>query len=294
MARPPEPELPREVLDRLASAERVLLHVGRLGASTPLVVAPAPLLGQLYVLLVPDDAARATMEATSAATLSAEAADGSWSVSARGRLLPGPPANVDPRRAELAHWVPDGWPARWMAARFYPEHVEYQTEAAEGRRRAAGPVPGLAPMTRRALYVELVEPMAPWFLVAGVLIGVGILAVAAEEYGRPDVLVVALLAAVLTPVAARVLLGSVDLERFRKGVASEKSLGPLVGAWVAPAELRADGGRIAAGAAVAWVLLVLLGGSVVAGLVSLLSGAPILLLGMALRRRVTEREEGGA
>lgn len=289
-----EPELPPEVIERLAGAEGIRLQVGRLGSSEPLPAVVAPLAGRLTVLFVPTPAALATLEQTVAATLLASAPDGSWSVQVRGRLLRGPSATVDARRSELMHWVPDGRPGRWAAGRFFPEHVDYQVETPSGRRRATGPVPGLQPLSRRKLYTDLaVEPYALWFLISGVLIAVGILAVAAEDAGSPHVLVLALLAGFGTPVAARVLLAPLDLERFAAGVEEEATLGPLARAWLAPAELRADGLRLAGVAALAWVALVLTGGSVVAALVSLLSGAPVILLALALRRRSTARDEGG-
>ncbi|MSQ03604.1 MAG: hypothetical protein EXR71_17260 [Myxococcales bacterium] len=282
----PEPELPPEVLDRLAGCERVSLQVGLLGSNALIPAIAVPLRGALYILFVPTSAARATMEHTVVATVQVEAPDASWSISARGRLLHGRTAQADSRRSELAHWVPEGEAARWTAGHFYAEHLDYQVETPQGRRRATGPLPGCAPRSWWRLVNELaIEPFQWWFLASGVMIAIGILYADADEAGTPLVLVLALLAAALPVVAGRLVLAPLDLERWRDGREVDASLGELARAWVSPAEYRTGGLKLAAVAAVVWVLLVLLGGPLVAALVSLLSGAPVLLLIMAVRRR---------
>ena len=294
MAPKAEPELPPEVLDRLAGCDRVKLQVGLLGTNAMIPAIAVPLRGALYILFVPTAAARAQMEQTVVATVQAEAVDASWSISARGRLLHGRTAQADSRRSELAHWVPEGEAAHWTAGLFYAEHLDYQVESAAGRRRASGPLPGSAPRSWWRLVSELaIEPFQWWFLASGVMIAVGILYANADEAGTPLVLVVALTAAFLPVVAGRLVLAPLDLERWRDGREADASLGDLVRAWVSPAEYRTGGLKLAGVAAVAWVLLVLLGGPYVASLVSLLSGAPVLLLIMAVRRRSKARLEKG-
>ncbi len=292
----PEPELPPEVLDRLARCERVQLQVGLLGTNALIPAIAVPLGGVLYILFVPTAAARAQMEQTVVATVQAEAPDGSWSISARGRLLHGRNAQADSRRSELAHWVPGGEAARWTAGHFFAEHLDYQVEMPHGRRRATGPLPGALPRSWPRLVNELaIEPFQWWFFGSGMMIAIGILYANADDAGTPLVLVVALTAAFLPIVAGRLVLAPLDLERWRDGREADASLGELARAWVSPAEYRRGGIKLAAVAAAAWVLLVLLGGPYVASLVSLLSGAPVLILIMAVRRRSkarVEKEEG--
>ena len=287
------PELPNEVLDRLAGSEAVKLQVGLLGSNAALPAVAVPLRGQLYVLFRPSPAARAEMETTTAATLLAEAPDGAWTVLARGRLLPGRTALSDARRNELAHWVPNGQPGAWMAGRFFAEHLDYQWEGPAGRQRATGPLPGHTPFVRWRYYRDLAfEPFQIWFFVSGILLAVGILYMDAEDAGTPFVLLAAVAAAELPVIAARVLLAPLDLERWRAGLEPDESLGLLGEARLSPAEFRHDGGRLALGAAAAWTILALAAGSAVTALVSLLSGAPVLVLGMAVRRRFRGAKEG--
>ena len=287
-----EAELPPDVLDRLAGRESVTLHVGLIGAVTPCSAIAVPLRGTLYVLFRPTPAASQAMEDSVVASLSAAADDGSWSVLARGRLLPGRSALLDERRNELAHWVPEGEASTWMAARFFADFLDFQVEAAAGRRRATGPLPGCAPRARWKLYSELAfEPYQAWFLVSGVLIAVGILSIADHAQRTPPVLVLSLFAGQSAVVAARVLLAPLDLVRWREGLEADRSLGVLGEAWLAPRELRADGLKMAAVSALSWGLLLLYAGSVVVGLVSLFSGAPVALLAMAVKRRARGRRE---
>ena len=286
------PELPPEVLDRLAGRESVTLHLGLLGATTPAWAVAVPLRGMLYVLFRATPAAVQAMERSAVASLAAAAEDESWSILARGRLLPGRTALLDDRRNELAHWVPDGKPGAWMAARFYAESLDYQTAGEGGRRRASGPLPGFVPLPRWRLYNELAyEPYQAWFLVSTVLISFGILAVAAPEERTVVVLLPALLAGPSAVVAGRVLLAPLDLSRWRQGLDEEAKLGRLAEAWVSPRDLREDGWKIAAVSALAWTFLLAYAGSVVVGLVSLLSGAPVVLLAMAARRWASVRRE---
>ncbi|MSQ03455.1 MAG: hypothetical protein EXR71_16455 [Myxococcales bacterium] len=287
-----ETELPPDVLDRLAGRESVTLHVGLIGAVTPCSAIAVPLRDTLYVLFRPTPAASLVMEDSVATSLSAAADDGSWSILVRGRLLPGRSALLDERRNELAHWVPEGEASTWMAARFFPEFLDYQVEGESGRRRATGPLPGFAPRVRWRIYSELAfEPYQAWFLVSGVLLALGILGIADHEQRTPPVLVLGLFAGQSAFVAARVLLAPVDLVRWREGLEADRSLGVLGQAWLAPGELRADGLKLAAASALSWGLLLLFAGSVVVGLVSLLSGAPVALLAMAVKRRARGRRE---
>ncbi len=286
------PELPPEVLDRLAGRETVTLHIGLLGSTAPAKAVAVPLRGMLFVLFRATPAALAAMEHSSVASLAAAAADESWSILVRGRLLPGRTALLDDRRNELAHWVPDGQPGAWMAARFYAETLDYQTTGEGGKRRASGPVPGFVPLPRWRLYNELAyEPYQAWFLVSTVLLVFGILAVAAPEQRTIAVLFPALFAGPSAVVAGRVLLAPLDLQRWRQGLDEEKRLGRLAEAWLSPRELREDGLKFAAASALAWAFLLAFAGSVVVGLVSLLSGAPVVLLAMAVRRRASVRRE---
>lgn len=287
-----QPELPPEVLDRLAGRESVTLHVGLLGATLPIAAIAVPLRGMLYVLFRPTPAAVEAMERSAVASLAAAADDESWSILARGRLLPGRTALLDDRRNELAHWVPDGKPGAWMAARFFAETLDYQTVGEGGRRRASGPLPGFTPLARWRLYNEFAyEPYQAWFLVSTLLIVFGILAVAAPEQRSIVVLLPALFAGPSAVVAGRVLLAPLDLSRWRQGLDNEGKLGRLAEAWVSPRELREDGRKIAVVSLVAWTFLLAYAGSVVVGLVSLLSGAPVVLLTMAAQRRASVRRE---
>ena len=274
------------MLDRLAGCEAVRLQVGLLGSNAPVRAVAVPVRGQLFVLFRPTAAARAQMETTTVASIMAEADDGTWSLLSRGRLLHGRTAQADSRRNELAHWVPDDQPAAWIAGRFYAEHLDYQRETPTGRTRASGPLPGVAPFVPWRYYRDLAfDPFQLWFLVSGVLIAGGILWMDAEDAGTPLVLVLALLAAMLPVMAGRVLLAPMDLERWRAGKENDDSLGLLAEARLSPAEYHKDGLKLTAAAAVAWAGLALIAGGAVTALVSLLSGAPVLLLGMAVRRR---------
>lgn len=291
MSLPSLPQLPPEVLDRLATAEGVTLHLGKLGSSSPVSALCAPLRGCTYLLFRPNARDRAAMAETTAASVQAEGPGGAWSVLARGRLLAGRPVAAEGRRAELAHWVPPD-SAGWVACPFYPENVDYQEETPNGRRRAAGPVPGVVrPAVARFVGTLAYEPFQVWFLVSGALVAAGILMMDAEDAGTPLVLVVALAAAQLTAVGARLLLAPLDVERWRANLVPDESLGVLAEAWMAPAELRALGAKIAVAALALWVLLLLLAGAAVASLVSLLSGTPVILLAMAVRRRSTGARE---
>lgn len=286
------PELPTEVLDRLAGCEAVRVQVGLLGSNAALPAVAVPLRGQLYVLFRPSAGAREQMESTPVATLLAEAPDASWSILARGRLLPGRTALSDSRRNELAHWVPDGQPGAWMAARFYAEALDYQRELPSGRQRASGPLPGVNPFVRWRYHLDLAfEPFQVWFLISGALIAAGILYLDAEDAGTPLVLLLALAAAQLPVMATRLLLAPIDLERWRNGEEDDASLGLLAEARLAPREFRADGAKFAVAAAVAWIVLAYASGPAVTALVSLLSGAPVLVLAMAVRRRFRRSKE---
>ena len=292
MSLPSLPQLPPEVLDRLATSEGVQVHVGPLGSQAAIPGLCAPLRGCTYVLVRPTAAAVAAMEATTSVSVAAQGAGGAWSLLARGRILRGKPLSGEARRAELAHWVPEG-EGGWIACPFYPETVDFQEEAPGGRRRAAGPVPGVArPGLLRFTLGLAYEPFQVWFVLSGALVAAGILVLDAEEAGTPLVLLVAIAAAQLTVVGARVLLAPIDLERWRAGLTNDEALGPLAEAWLAPAELRAHGLRIAAAAMVLWACLLLLAGAAVTALVSLLSGSPAILLAMAVRRRMAEAREG--
>ncbi len=292
MRRSALPQLPPDVLDRLASCEGVVVHVGRMGEVPALPGVCVPLRGCTYLLLCPTAATLAQLKSTTHASFSAEGPGGSWSVLSRGRLLWGRNVSGESRRAELAHWVPDGG-LGWIACRFYPEHLDFQEDTPSGRRRAAGEVPGVERPSGFRFYLGLAyEPFQVWFLVSGALVAAGILVIDSEDAGTPLVLLTALAAGQLTVVAARVLLAPVDLLRWREGKVRDEQLGALEAAWFAPDELRTDGLWFAAAAAALWALLVLLAGSAVAALVSLLSGAPVILLAMALRRRMAEAEEG--
>jgi hypothetical protein len=291
MDAPGFPQLPPEVLDRLAASDRVRVQVGRLGSQQVLPAVFVPLRERSYVLFRPTWDALDELERSVVSSVLADAPDGAWSVLARGRLLWGRPVHADRRRAELAHWVPEG-SGGWIACRFYAEHLDYQVDRPGGRQRSAGPVPGaVAPSWLRQNLALGYEPFQVWFLVSAALVAAGILVMDAEEAGTPLVLVTALVAGQLTIVAGRVLLAAVDLRRWRESRAGERTLGPLIAAWRSPAELTGDGLRLAAGAAVAWVVLLLLAGVPVTVLVSFLSGAPVILLAMAMRRRIDEPKE---
>ncbi len=280
-------DLPPEVLDRLAACETVRLDVGPPGDTFPARAVVAPVRGQLYLLLAPDARVEAALDAHVDGAVLAEDAARTWSVAARGRLMYGRRVVNDPRRSELLHWLPEGvGPEAMVAARFFPETLDYQHEARDGRRRAQGPVPGAAllPAWRR-LWEVGGAPFWPWLLTAMILESVVILFVADPEDRNAYSLVVAVLAGALPVVGTRIAFGARDLQRWRKGFEKEESLGALSQAWFAGAELERAGLRVLGAAALAWGLLWWACGSVVVGAVALVSGAPLLVLLMAVRRR---------
>lgn len=280
-------ELPPEVLDRLAACERVRVDVGPPGDSFPVHGVVAPVRGQLYLLLAPDPRVEATLRDHVDGAVLAEDPGRTWSVAARGRLLYGRRVVNDPRRSELVHWLPEGvGPEAMVAARFFPETLDYQHDARDGRRRAQGPVPGsaLLPVWRR-LWEVGGAPFWPWLLTAMVLEAAVILFLADYEDRHAFSLLVAILAGALPVVGCRIALGGRDIERWRRGFEKEAALGALGQAWFSGRDLEVAGARVLAVAAVAWGLLWWVCGAVVVGAVALVSGAPLLVLLMAVRRR---------
>jgi len=289
-------ELPPEVLDRLAGVERVRVMVGPPGSNFLVGAVAAPIQRQLYLLLVPDPRVESMLDEHVHAAVLADDPGGKWLIHARGRMLYGRRVVNDPRRNELLHWLPEGiGPAEFVACRFHPEALDYQHDAVDGRRRANGPLPGGAPLPAwRRLWELGGAPFWPWLLAASFLEGLVILFVADYEDRHAWSLAMAILAGGLPVIGARIALAAHDIARWRKGLEKDAVLGTLGEAWFSARELERQGIYVLIAAAAAWILLGWACGAVVVGWVALVSGAPILVLLMAVRRRSTRPEEEAA
>ena len=267
--------------------------VGPPGDNFPVSAVAAPIQRQLYLLLAPESRVETTLDEHVHAAVIAEDPVGKWSVNTRGRLLYGRRVVNDPRRNELMHWLPEGiGPADLVACRFHPESLDYQHEAVDGRRRANGPVPGAAPLpTWRRLWDIGGVPFWPWLLASSVLEGLVILFVADFEDRHAWSLAMAILAGGLPIIGARIALAANDIARWRKGLEKDAALGALGEAWFSARELERQGIYVLLAAAAAWFFLAWACGAVVVGWIALVSGAPLLVLLMAVRRRSTTPSE---
>ncbi len=286
-------ELPPEVLDRLAGVEHVRVMVGPPGDNFPVGAFAAPIQRQLYLLLVPDARVEVTLDEHVHAAILADDPAGKWSIHVRGRMLYGRRVINDPRRNELLHWLPEGaGPADLVACRFHPEWLDYQHEAVDGRRRANAALPGAAhlPAWRRLWDIGGV-PFWPWLVASSVLEGLVILFVADYEDRHAWSLAMAILSGGLPIIGARIALAAHDIARWRKGLEKDTALGALGEAWFSARELERQGTYVLLAAALAWFLLGWACGPVVVGWVALVSGAPLLVLLMAVRRRSTSPAE---
>lgn len=296
---PPRPvaELPAEVLERLSLHGKVRLFIGD-DLATGVEANVAPLDKQLFLLVARGGRAEQDLLDDPRAVIQAEDRSADWILRATGRAVPGRPVTAEPRRPELAHWIPDRVsPSGLVAVRFHPETVDYSHGKGAARVRAVGPVPHGAPpgaATRWALLAT--DGTIGWYALMALLDWIGLIWLF-DEPERPALLLVLVLGIGL------LLLGGVQLVhqaarffRWREGLERDEDAAMLVAGWESPARLRLVGsGMIALGALLA-VLLALGAGWPVAALAVLSSNAPLLAVFYTtrhfLRRKDADTETG--
>lgn len=280
-------DFPPEVADRLASVDRVRLEVGAPGNVLPVDALPAPLRGQMYLLIRPCPEIEARIRQAGQCALIAEPPDRAWSVQSRGQLVLGRRASTDTRRSELAHWIPENETAgAYLALPFYPESLDYQYDAPDGRRRANGPIPGTTRVSSwRSLATVGGGNLWPWFFASGILQSFGLLVLGSPEHRNIFVLLLVLASGILPVLGAKLAFAPLDMERWRRGYENDAAVGAIRRSGVAEGALAAAGVQILVVSAVCWMVLLWSAGSVVVGTSALLSGAPVIVLVMAVRRR---------
>lgn len=273
--------------DRLATLDRVRLDVGAPGNMLPVEAIPAPIRGQLYFLILPNPEVEARLRQDGESVVVAEPKDRAWSIQSRGRLGLGRRASNDTRRSELAHWIPEGaQAANFLALPYYPETLDYQYDANHGRRRANGPIPGgERPPLWKALANVGGGPFWPWFLASGALQALGILVLAAPEHRNVFILLLVLACGMLPVIGAKLAFAPYDMDRWRMGLENDKAVAAIRTCGASEGALARSGHQVLLASALLWGLLGFAAGSVVSATAALLSGAPVILLFMAVRRR---------
>lgn len=273
----------------MATLDAARLDLGVPGEALPCSVIPAPLRGQTYLLTLATPAVESRLREAGEGVLVAEPANRAWSVQSRGRVLFGRRINTDIRRAELSHWLPaNAVAADYIALRFFPETLDYQYDAADGRRRASGPIPGAArPPAWRAAMLLGGDRFWPWFAVSGVLQAIALLVWGSPESRNAFVLALVLACGMLPIIATKISFAALDMERWRRGLETEAAVKALLEAALPERWTTTFGSQLLLVSAGLWVLLMLTAGSVVSAICGVVSGAPAIILLLAVRRRST-------
>lgn len=277
--------LPDEVVERLCSRPTVRLVTGPPEAPVRVDVHLAPLHKQLYAFVAPGSGTEANLLAHARADIVAEDPAGEWSIRVRGRGVAGRTVNADPRRSELVHWMPEGGrPQALVAARLYPESVDYTQGKGSDRSRAAGPVPeGPAPPFFSRWWRLATEGVVAWFVGMAVLDWLALLALDVTGGARTVLL------GVMVFSGATLLAGETMWDhanrffRWREGFEDETGAGLLLLGWEPAERVRKVGlGLMATGLLVS--VLVSVGGGWEVGVGAVLfSGVPALLPAHAVR-----------
>ncbi len=287
------PRLPDVVEHHLATARDVRLAVGRGGEGEVVgVVQVAPLQGQFY-LLVPEGAPVLTaLGQTSVAELRADIAEGDVSIRVQGRAVGGRRVAAEARRAELAHWMPEGaLPRRWRAIRLHPEHVSYTTGRGEGRTRAAGPVQGGETEPERSPWSRLLGTPAAVGLTWAALVDVPAAFFLFEAgWPRASGLVTSYVASALLLVACLLWGQARRLDRWREGAGKDGDASLMLLGWRSGGEVD-TAARVAGLSGLLLLLVLVLAASSRAALVAFVGSAAWLVGPSEVFRQVLRRAD---